>query len=183
VVFSRRDRDRGRGGGDLGGGLGSSARRSHRSPLVAGGLHEVATGVSGTVEVLRRRSWRVLGTWVDLLGAIGALWAALIAVGEHLPFAVVAMGYLIGQLLQVIPVPGGIDAIDAGVTGALILYGATTSKAAAGELISHGLALLVPIAVGAAAFVLLPREIDRSRRRAQLSAVDEAAVDPEISGG
>jgi hypothetical protein len=31
------------------------------------------------VQVLRRRSWRVLGTWVDLLGAIGALWACLIA--------------------------------------------------------------------------------------------------------
>jgi hypothetical protein len=42
------------------------------------GLHVVATGVSGTVEVLRRRSWRVLGTWVDLLGAIGALWACLV---------------------------------------------------------------------------------------------------------
>jgi hypothetical protein len=58
------------------------------------GLHVLATGVTGTVEVLRRRSWRVLGTWVEMLAAIGALWAALIAVGEHLPFAVVAMGYL-----------------------------------------------------------------------------------------
>jgi len=65
------------------------------------GLHVVATGVSGTVEVLRRCNWRVLGTWVDLLGWIGALWAALYAVGEHLPFAVVAMSYLIGQIAQV----------------------------------------------------------------------------------
>src|SRR5262245_57826756 len=64
------------------------------------GLHVAATGVTGTVDVLRRRSWRVLGTWLDLLGAIGALWACLIAVGEHLPFGVVAMGYLIGQVAQ-----------------------------------------------------------------------------------
>ena len=92
------------------------------------GLHVVATGVSGTVEVLRRCNWRVLGTWVDLLGWIGALWAALYAVGEHLPFAVVAMGYLIGQIAQVIPIPGGIGAIDAGVTGALVLYGADASR-------------------------------------------------------
>jgi uncharacterized membrane protein YbhN (UPF0104 family) len=100
-------------------------------------LHVVATGVSGTVVVLRRYNWRLLGTWVDLLGWIGALWAALYAVGEHLPFAVVAMGYLIGQIAQVIPVPGGIGAIDAGVTGALILYVVDASKATAGELISH----------------------------------------------
>jgi uncharacterized membrane protein YbhN (UPF0104 family) len=65
----------------------------------------------------------VLGTWVDLFGSIGVLWASLIAVGDHLPFAVVAMGYRVGQIAQVIPVPGGVGAIDAGVTGALVLYG------------------------------------------------------------
>ena len=78
------------------------------------GIHVVVTGVTGTIAVLRTRSWRVLGTWVDLIGSIGALWACLIAVNEHLPFAVVCMGYLIGQFAQAIPIPGGIGAIDAG---------------------------------------------------------------------
>jgi uncharacterized membrane protein YbhN (UPF0104 family) len=138
------------------------AARSKRRWLREG-LHIAATGVSGTVEVLRRRSWRVLGTWVDLAGSIGALWASLLAVHEHLPLAVVAMGYLIGQLLQAVPVPGGIGTIDAGVSGALVLYGANASTATAGELISHAVALLIPLAVGAIGFVLLPREIDRQR--------------------
>jgi uncharacterized membrane protein YbhN (UPF0104 family) len=133
----------------------------------------VATGVSGTVEVLRRRSWRVLGTWVDLLGWIGALWAALHAVGERLPFAVVAMAYLVGQIAQVIPVPGGIGAIDAGVTGALILYGADASKATAGELISHAIGLLMPILVGGVGLVLLPRAINK--QRGQLKPSPEAS--------
>jgi uncharacterized membrane protein YbhN (UPF0104 family) len=127
------------------------------------GLHVLATGVTGTVEVLRRRSWRVFGTWVEILGSIGALWAALIAVGEHLPFAVVAMGFLVGQLAQVIPIPGGIGAIDAGVTGALVLYGADFAKATAGELIAHALALLVPLLAGAVPFALLPGEIRRMK--------------------
>jgi uncharacterized membrane protein YbhN (UPF0104 family) len=138
------------------------------------GLHVVATGVSGTVEVLRRWNWRLLGTWVDLLGWIGALWAALYAVGEHLPFAVVAMGYLVGQIAQVIPVPGGIGAIDAGVTAALVLYGADASKAAAGELISHAIALLIPILVGGVGLALLPRAINK--QRSQLAETPEAAV-------
>jgi uncharacterized membrane protein YbhN (UPF0104 family) len=127
------------------------------------GLGVVSTGVSGSVEVLRERSWRVLGTWVDLLGWIGVLWAALNAVDEHLPFAVVAMGYLIGQVAQVIPVPGGIGAIDAGVTGALALYGADASKATAGQLIAHAIGLLVPIVVGGGAFVRLPHAIEKER--------------------
>jgi uncharacterized membrane protein YbhN (UPF0104 family) len=138
------------------------------------GVHVVATGVTGTVEVLRRWNWRLLGTWVDLLGWIGALWAALYAVGEHLPFAVVAMGYLIGQIAQVIPIPGGIGAIDAGVTGALVLYGADASKAAAGELIAHAIAVLVPILVGGVGLVLLPSAINKQRSR--LNQGSEAAV-------
>jgi uncharacterized membrane protein YbhN (UPF0104 family) len=140
------------------------AARTHRRWLREG-LHVLATGVTGTVEVLRRRSWRVLGTWVEVLGAIAALWAALIAVGEHLPFAVVALGYLIGQLAQVVPVPGGIGAIDAGVTGMLAVYGANLSRATAGELIAHGLALIVPLLAGVVPFALLPGEIKRTRRR------------------
>ena len=130
------------------------------------GLHVLATGVSGTVEILRRRDWRVLGTWVDVLCALGALWAALHAVGEHLPLAAIAMAFLIGQFAQAIPMPGGIGAIDAGVTGALVLYGADASDAAAGELIAHALALPIPLVAGAGAFALLPREINRTRQRA-----------------
>jgi uncharacterized membrane protein YbhN (UPF0104 family) len=141
------------------------------------GVNVVATGVTGTVEVMRRRSWRVLGTFVDVLGATGALWACLIAVGEHLPFAVVAMGFLIGQFAQAIPVPGGVGAIDAGVTGALVLYGGGASISAAGEVISHGLALIIPIVAGGVAFALLPGEISRTRRGRSAVAV-VAAVKP-----
>jgi uncharacterized membrane protein YbhN (UPF0104 family) len=131
------------------------------------GLHVVATGITGTVQILRTRNWRVLGTWADLLAAITALWACLIAVGDHLPFAVVGMAYLIGQIAQVIPIPGGIGAIDAGITGALVLYGGKTSDSAGAVIISHALALLIPLLAGGIAFALLPREINRTRRHAQ----------------
>ena len=62
--------------------------RTHRHWLQEG-LRVLSTGVAGTVGVLRRRNWRVFGTWVEILATIGALWAARIAVGEHFPFAVV----------------------------------------------------------------------------------------------
>jgi uncharacterized membrane protein YbhN (UPF0104 family) len=118
----------------------------------------------------------VLGTWVDLFGAIGALWACLIAVGEHLPFAVVCMGFLIGQFAQAIPIPGGVGAIDAGVTGALVLYGDGTSISAAGEVISHGLAMIIPIVAGAVAFALLPGEIRRQSEPAHPEGAAPAAT-------
>jgi uncharacterized membrane protein YbhN (UPF0104 family) len=138
------------------------ARRVKRQRL-AQAITVVATGVTGTVAILRRRSWRVIGTWVDLLGSIGVLWASLIAVGDHLPFSIVAMGYLVGQIAQVIPVPGGVGAIDAGVTGALVLYGAPATITTAGELISHGIDLAVPIVTGVIAFFFLPHQIEAAQ--------------------
>jgi uncharacterized membrane protein YbhN (UPF0104 family) len=146
------------------------AERTHRRWLREG-LRVLSTGVTGTVEVLRRRDWRVIGTWVEIFASIGALWAALIAVGEHLPFAVVAMGFLVGQVAQVVPIPGGIGAIDAGVTGALVLYGANFDKAAAGELIAHALALAVPLLAGLIPFALLPREIHRTKSATAAASV------------
>ncbi len=140
---------------------------------LAQGINIVATGVTGTVAILRRRSWRVVGTWVDLLAAIGALWASMIAVGDHVAFAIVAMGYLIGQFAQVIPVPGGVGTIDAGVTGALVLYGAPATITTAGELISHGIALIVPLITGALAFIFLPKEIAKARARRTTGRVVE----------
>jgi uncharacterized membrane protein YbhN (UPF0104 family) len=149
------------------------AARTSRKWLKAG-LHVISTGVTGTVDVLRSRNWRVLGTWLDLLGSIGALWACLIAVNDHLPFAVVCMGYLIGQFAQIIPVPGGVGTIDAGVTGALILYGAPHTTSTAGEIISHALALLIPLIAGGIAFALLPGEIERQRRTSPEAATAPA---------
>jgi uncharacterized membrane protein YbhN (UPF0104 family) len=139
----------------------------------------VATGVTGTVAILRRRSWRVIGTWVDLLGSIAVLWASLIAVGDHLPFAIVAMGYLVGQIAQVVPVPGGIGAIDAGVTGALLVYGAPATVTTAGELISHGIDLVVPIVTGIIGFVFLPHAIAAARGSHQVEPAAAAETSPQ----
>jgi uncharacterized membrane protein YbhN (UPF0104 family) len=134
------------------------------------GLHVMATGVTGTIEILRRRNWRVLGTWVELVAAIGALWASLIAVGHHTPLAVVAMAWLIGQFMQIIPIPGGIGAIDAGVAGALTLYGTQASAATAAQVIAHALAILIPLLAGGIAFALLPREIKHTPHTPQTAA-------------
>jgi uncharacterized membrane protein YbhN (UPF0104 family) len=149
--------------------------RRVKNQRLAQGITVVATGVTGTVAILRRRSWRVVGTWVDLFGSIGVLWAALIAVGDHLPFAIVAMGYLVGQIAQVVPVPGGVGAIDAGVTGALVLYGAPATLTTGGELISHGISLAIAIVTGIIAFAFLPHQIDAARDHHQAAADASAA--------
>ena len=83
------------------------------------------TGTAGAVEILRSGDLRVLA------GAIGywafdnaVLWATFHAFGFAPEISIVLMGYLIGQLGGLLPIPGGIGGIDGGLIGTLIVYGA-----------------------------------------------------------
>ena len=48
--------------------------------------------------------------------------------GASPEISIVLMGYLIGQLGGLLPIPGGIGGIDGGLFGALILYGAPVAS-------------------------------------------------------
>ena len=50
------------------------------------------------------------------------LWATFRAFGSAPPLAVVWIGYLIGELGGLIPVPGGIGGVDAGLVDSFVLY-------------------------------------------------------------
>ena len=66
-------------------------------------------------EILRR------GEWLVIFGALGywffdnaVLWATFHAFGEQPAITVILMGYLLGQLGGLIPIPGGIGGVDGG---------------------------------------------------------------------
>ena len=82
---------------------------------------------------------RALGNRRVLAGSVGywafdnaVLWASFHAFGVSLPLTVVLMGYLIGQLGGLLPIPGGIGGIDGGLIGTLIVYGAPAAGTARG---------------------------------------------------
>ncbi len=87
------------------------------------------------------------------------LWATFHAFGSAPPLAIVWIGYLIGELGGLIPVPGGIGGIDAGLVGTFALYGVPITSAASAVLAYRAIALWVPAILGAAAFVLLRRTL------------------------
>ena len=63
------------------------------------------------------------------------------------------MSRLIGQLGNLIPIPGGIGGVEAGLIGALLLYGLRVVTATAAVLLYRVIALLIPGLLGIAAFV------------------------------
>lgn len=80
------------------------------------------------------------------------------AVGADVPVSIVPVGYLIGQLGGLLPLPGG---IDGGLIGTLVVYGAPASAVLAYRIILFWL----PLVGGAIAFATLRRALDRAGRR------------------
>jgi uncharacterized membrane protein YbhN (UPF0104 family) len=111
------------------------------------------------------------GNW-KLAGAIGyyafdnaVLWAAFHAYGRTPAVAVIMMGYLVGSLGAALPLPAGIGAVEGGLIGALVLYGAPAAPAAGAVLLYRGISLSLPVVLGALAWGLVPARRLRSARR------------------
>jgi uncharacterized protein (TIRG00374 family) len=107
-----------------------------------------------------------------LVGAIGywvwdnaVLWATFHAVGATVPLTVVLMGYLIGQLGGLLPIPGGVGGIDGGLIGTLIVYGAPAAATAAAVLLYRVVLFWVPLLTGAVAFASLRRALAEDERQ------------------
>jgi uncharacterized protein (TIRG00374 family) len=122
-------------------------------------------GTFEAVEIVRRRETLVL------VGAIGywawdnaVLWAAYHAFGAEVPLSIVLMGYLIGQLGGLLPLPGGVGGIDGGLIGTLIVYGAPAAATAAAVLAYRVILFWLPLVGGAVAFASLRRAVDDPSR-------------------
>lgn len=69
------------------------------------------------------------------------VWATFRALGPAPPLAILWIAYLIGELGGLIPVPGGIGGVDAGLVGTLALYNVSLSSAAGAVLAYRAIAL------------------------------------------
>jgi uncharacterized protein (TIRG00374 family) len=102
-----------------------------------------------------------LGYW---LFDNAVLWATYHAVGAHVPVSIVLMGYLIGQLGGLLPLPGGIGGIDGGLIGTLVVYGAPAAPTAAAVLAYRVILFWLPLIGGAIAFAALRRALAENER-------------------
>jgi hypothetical protein len=66
------------------------------------------------------------------------------------------VGWLSGPLGSLLPLPLGIGAVEGGLIGALALYGAPLLPAAGAVLLYRGISLLVPVALSACAWAVVP---------------------------
>jgi uncharacterized membrane protein YbhN (UPF0104 family) len=90
-----------------------------------------------------------------------AFWASFRAVGASPDVAVIWLAYLIGQLGNWLPVPGGIGGVELGLVGALVVFGLPAVTATAAVLLYRVIELWIPAVMGIAAFAQLRRLLKR----------------------
>lgn len=136
-----------------------------RSPRSPRWLQAVAAGVREAERTIfkRRPSWRLIGSLGYLAFDVAVLWVLLVALGPAPSVALVVLAYSIGYAANALPVPGGIGVLDAGLTGALVLYGISPVRAAAAVIVYHAIAFWVPGLGGLGAYLRLrPRLLSGS---------------------
>jgi uncharacterized membrane protein YbhN (UPF0104 family) len=123
-------------------------------------------GTAEAIEIARAHELLVV------VGAVGywawdnaVLWATFQAVGADVPLSIILMGYLIGQLGGLLPLPGGIGGIDGGLIGTLVVYGAPAAATTAAVLLYRVILFWLPLLVGAVAFASLRRALAEDERQ------------------
>ena len=136
---------------------------------LAAAMSATADGVDEALHQLRRANPLLL---VGLVGYLVfdmlAFWASFRAVGASPDLALIWMAYLIGQLGNWIPIPGGIGGTELGLVGALVLYGTPAVTATAAVLLYRVIELWIPAVLGIAAFVQLRRLLSQETQAIKL---------------
>jgi hypothetical protein len=95
----------------------------------------VVTGIEEARDAAASGNWRLVGALGYLGFDIAVLYVTLLAVGQPVSVPALMLAYALGYLANTVPIPGGIGVLDAGLTGAIVLYGASPIHAAGRGLV------------------------------------------------
>jgi len=152
-----------------GGRLARIAQRLANAPAAfSAGMREALCHV-------RERDPALLGAIAYWGFNIAVLWACFHAFGEPPPLAVIIMGYFVGFLGNLLPLPGGIGGVDGGMIGAFAAFGVPLSHVVPAVLAYRVFTFWLPTIPGAIAYFQLRRTVSRWREERSRGEVPAAA--------
>ena len=136
-----------------GGRLARFAQRAANLPA------SMSAGVRIAIRLVRQGDRSLLGTAMYWGFNIAVLWASFRAFGESPPAAVLVMGYFVGMLGNLLPLPGGVGGVDGATIGAFIAFGVDEGLAVVAVLTYRAFAFWLPTIPGAIAYVQLRKTV------------------------
>ncbi len=147
------------------------ARRGGRMARIAQRLANAPAAFSaGMREALchvRERDPALLGALAYWGFNIAVLWACFHAFGDPPPLGVIVMGYFVGFLGNLLPLPGGIGGVDGGMIGAFAAFGVPLHLVVPAVLAYRIFTFWLPTIPGAIAYFQLRRTVARWREERQ----------------
>jgi uncharacterized protein (TIRG00374 family) len=139
--------------------LSRMGRRSGRVGRIAARLATVpetlGAGVRTAIDVVRERPLSLLGAAAYWGFDIATLGMAFRAFGQSVPIAQLIMGYFIGTLGSLLPLPGGVGGVEGGMIGAFVAFGAPTGRAVVGVLAYRAISFWLPTIPGIIGYLRL----------------------------
>ena len=156
--------------------LGAMAHRSGWPGRMAARLATVpallGTGIRTAMDLVRERRLGLLGAVAYWGFDIAVLGLCLEAFGTTLPVAVLVMGYFLGTLGSLLPLPGGIGGVEGGMIGAFVAFGVPADQALVGVLAYRAISFWLPTIPGIAGYIALRATVRgwRADKRLQQAA-------------
>jgi uncharacterized protein (TIRG00374 family) len=135
------------------------SRRSGRIGRIAARLATapatVGMGVRTAFDVIRERPGAVIGAAAYWGFDIAVLGLSFRAFGQTVPIAQLIMGYFIGTLGSLLPLPGGVGGVEGGMIGAFAAFGVPGGRAVVGVLAYRAISFWLPTIPGVVGYLRL----------------------------
>jgi uncharacterized protein (TIRG00374 family) len=132
------------------------------------------------LRAVARRPQALLGATGWWAGDCAALWAGFQAVGGRPALSVLVLAYMLGQLGNNLPLPGGVGGVEPLMLGIFAASGVNLGLAGAAIIVYRTISLGVQGAVGALGVVGLASDLRTERRR---NSEKEAMLRPAEAPG
>jgi uncharacterized membrane protein YbhN (UPF0104 family) len=119
----------------------------------------LGTGTRTAIELLAQRRPGVLGAVAYWGFDIAALGCSFRAFGGHPTIAVLVLGYFLGTLGSLLPLPGGIGGVEGAMIGAFAAFGIPAGQAVVAVLAYRAISFWLPTLPGIAGYLALRRTV------------------------
>ncbi len=111
------------------------------------------------IAIVRGRPVAILGSIAWWAGDIGTLWASFRAFGTPPALGVVVLCYFLGQLGNLLPLPGGVGGTEGGMTGAFVACGVSLELTLVAVVTYQVISSYLPAIPGLPAYAALRRRM------------------------
>jgi uncharacterized protein (TIRG00374 family) len=131
---------------------------------VAKAPEALGSGVRTAIDLAKQRRIGLIGAVAYWGFDIAVLGVCFYAFGANVPVAVLVVGYFLGTLGSLLPLPGGIGGVEGGMIAAFVAFGVPAGSAVIAVLAYRAISFWLPTLPGIVGYLALRSTVSQWRR-------------------